>query len=72
MKNPQLFVPLVFVLGAAMHPVVIASDPATSVQSHPMIGEQAPAFELEEVDGGSTSLEGLRGRWVVIHFGTSW
>ena len=49
-----------------------AADPATIVQSHPMIGEQAPVFELEEVGGGSVALEVLRGKYVVIHFGASW
>lgn len=42
------------------------------VSTHPMIGEVAPAFDLEEVAGGRLSLESLEGRYVVVHFGASW
>lgn len=45
---------------------------ASEIASHPMIGEPAPAFELAEVGGDSLDLAGFRGRFVVIHFGTSW
>jgi peroxiredoxin len=37
-----------------------------------MIGEKAPEFALEEVEGGTVGLADLRGRYVVIHFGASW
>jgi cytochrome c biogenesis protein CcmG/thiol:disulfide interchange protein DsbE len=42
------------------------------VASHPMIGDGAPAFDLEEVGGGTLSLESMKGRFVVLHFGASW
>lgn len=46
--------------------------PDVTLADHPMIGELAPAFDLVGVDGERLSLESLRGRFVVIHFGTSW
>jgi hypothetical protein len=49
-----------------------AQESPSGLSSHPMIGEKAPVFDLEKVGGGSLDLEGLRGRYVVIHFGTSW
>jgi cytochrome oxidase Cu insertion factor (SCO1/SenC/PrrC family) len=42
------------------------------VSSHPMIGEAAPAFDLAEVGGEILSLESLKGKYVVLHFGASW
>jgi len=38
----------------------------------PMIGEAAPAFTLENLQGEKLSLADLRGKFVVIHFATSW
>ena len=43
----------------------------TTELTQPMIGE-APSFALEGIDGSQYSLAGLRGNFVVIHFGTSW
>jgi hypothetical protein len=40
--------------------------------AQPRLGEDAPAFDLRDVRGGRLSLRGLRGRFVVLHFGTSW
>jgi len=37
-----------------------------------MIGEEAPAFVLEEVGGDTLSLDSLKGRYVILHFGASW
>ena len=36
------------------------------------IGEAAPAFSLETLQGEKLALEDLRGKFVVIHFATSW
>lgn len=44
----------------------------STVPDHPMLGEPAPAFRLADVRGDTLSLADLRGRYVVIHFGTSW
>ncbi len=38
----------------------------------PMIGEAAPAFDLPATDGQRMALEALRGKFAVVHFGTSW
>jgi hypothetical protein len=42
------------------------------VESHPWIGEMAPAFELAGIEGDTLSLAKLKGKLVVIHFGASW
>jgi cytochrome oxidase Cu insertion factor (SCO1/SenC/PrrC family) len=44
----------------------------TNVSEHPMIGEAAPPFDLSTVGGDRLSLADLKGKFVVIHFGTSW
>ena len=36
------------------------------------LGRQAPAFDLEALDGSSVSLASLRGKVVVLHFGAHW
>jgi peroxiredoxin len=41
-------------------------------QQQPMIGQIAPAFTLTSLDGKSYSLEQLRGKYVVMHFATTW
>ncbi len=40
--------------------------------AHPMVGDPAPAFELKDPKGRTFSLAEQRGKFVVIHFGTSW
>ncbi len=32
------------------------------------VGDQAPAFELQDQDGAAHSLEDYRGRWLVLYF----
>ena len=45
-----------------------AADPAAA-----LVGRPAPPFRLTDVLSGKTyALEDLRGRTVVLHFGTSW
>ena len=44
----------------------------TNVSEHPMIGEAAPPIELSTVGGYTLSLADFKGKYVVIHFGTSW
>ncbi|MCU7550488.1 TlpA family protein disulfide reductase [Chitinophagaceae bacterium LB-8] len=41
-------------------------------QEQPMIGQIAPAFTLTGLDGKTYSLEQLKGKYVVIHFATTW
>lgn len=38
----------------------------------PMIGDPAPSFRLKDVKGKTHALDRQRGKFVVIHFGTSW
>jgi cytochrome oxidase Cu insertion factor (SCO1/SenC/PrrC family) len=47
-----------------------AADSPTA--GHPMLGEKAPAFELESVAGEMKSLGDFRGKYLVVHFGASW
>ena len=62
-------------LGAVVFAVVLASrfgsDPGL-VES-PLLGEEAPHFDLAPLEGGSTvALEDLRGKVVVVNFFASW
>jgi cytochrome oxidase Cu insertion factor (SCO1/SenC/PrrC family) len=43
-------------------------------EEHPQfkIGEAAPAFNLESLQGERVALADLLGKFVVIHFATSW
>jgi cytochrome oxidase Cu insertion factor (SCO1/SenC/PrrC family) len=45
---------------------------AAGQMKQPMLGEPAPGFELEAVNGDPVSLESLRGKLVVIHIAASW
>lgn len=52
------------------------SEPSLT-EGHPWIGQAAPLFSLERYAGETetgdvVSLRDLRGRFVVIHFATSW
>jgi peroxiredoxin Q/BCP len=51
------------VLGAALSLALpaLAGDP-------PAAGDKAPAFSLPSQEGSTVSLEGLRGKWVVLYF----
>jgi len=62
---------LVAIVESTRPDIVVASaeDPAP-VQ--PLLGEEAPGFDLRDVRGSRVSLRDLRGRFVVLHFGTSW
>lgn len=42
------------------------------VAGHPMIGEAAPPFDLQTISGERLSLEELKGKFLVVHFGASW
>ena len=53
----------------------LMSVPATGFAEElpqPKIGEAAPLFNLEDLQGDRISLADLRGKFVVIHFATSW
>ena len=38
----------------------------------PVLGFQAPAFELKSLEGRAISLVGLKGKYVVLHFAATW
>lgn len=38
----------------------------------PMVGEPAPAFELQGLDGKTYSLAAEEGKYTVLHFATTW
>ena len=72
-RNGKRALIMVFLgLVASAHLPAMAGDQDSKAASHPMIGEEAPTFDLEEVSGGTLSLESLKGRFVVLHFGASW
>ena len=51
----------------------IKRDPDPSLQRSPLVGRPAPPFNLMPVGGGpAVSLEGLRGRPVVVNFWATW
>lgn len=42
------------------------------IDGQPWIGEPAPDFSLETLDGKRMSLQDYRGSYLVLHFATSW
>lgn len=40
--------------------------------NQPWIGKPAPAFNLSTLDGRRLALSDLKGKFVVLHFGTGW
>jgi peroxiredoxin len=59
-KNVGLFIATIFSMAAS------AQD------AQPMIGDNGPAFELRALNGEMYSLEKFKGKYVVIHFATTW
>ena len=45
---------------------------AAGAATDPVVGSTAPPFTLTSLDGEVVSLEDLRGKTVVLHFGTGW
>ena len=43
-----------------------------ATEDQPMIGEDAPTFELPSLSGKTVSLEDYRGETLVLHFGAGW
>jgi len=41
-------------------------------QGQPMIGDPAPEFTLTGIDGKTYALADYLGKFLAIHFGTSW
>ena len=60
-----------FILGLAL--ALSASGAAAADPAAAMLGRPAPSFRLTDALSGKTvSLEDMRGRTVVLHFGASW
>jgi peroxiredoxin len=45
---------------------------AGAQEIQPMIGLPAPSFTLKDLDGKMYSLEQFKGKYIVIHFATTW
>ena len=45
---------------------------ARSQELQPMLGQAAPLFTLNDLNGKMYSLEQLKGKYIVIHFATTW
>jgi cytochrome c biogenesis protein CcmG/thiol:disulfide interchange protein DsbE len=67
--NKRLIAILVVILTAGL---LITGCTANSESSIATVGEAAPNFELQNLDGQSISLSGLRGKPVLINFWASW
>jgi cytochrome c biogenesis protein CcmG/thiol:disulfide interchange protein DsbE len=63
----------VAVVLAALVALLATRDPSGErAHQSPLFGRLAPPTEGRTLDGGSVSLEDLRGRWVVVNFFASW
>lgn len=58
--------------GMAAAIVGTALSLAAGELKQPMLGEPAPPFRLRGLDGKTLALGGLRGKFVVLHFGAGW
>lgn len=60
---PKLIISLLLLFSATI---------ISAQEEQPMIDQPAPLFQLKALDGKTYSLEQLKGRYVVIHFATTW
>ncbi|HSM12507.1 MAG TPA: TlpA disulfide reductase family protein [Thermoanaerobaculia bacterium] len=52
--------------------ILLTTVAAASAAEQPMLGEPAPGFRLETLEGTTFDLAETRGEIVVVHFATSW
>lgn len=52
--------------------LMLSGAQSAPAMEHPMIGEEAPAYDLPTLEGGNLSSADLRGKYVVLHFGAGW
>lgn len=57
---------------AVLFVVACGNSDADLTAGHPRIGTPAPAIDLPDTIGGRVNLESYRGKYLVVHFGTSW
>jgi len=58
--------------GLTMMAVLSVGGPAPVEAAEPTVGEMAPEFALESLDGEAVRLSDSRGKIVVLHFGAGW
>ncbi len=59
-------------LVAALAFISTALTLGAAEKKQPMVGEPAPAFRLQTLEGKTLALADQRGKFVVLHFGTGW
>ncbi len=67
MKRKLKTRPRLFALAAAFLAGAVLAE-----ANQPWIGNPAPSFSLSTLDGKKLSLSDLKGKLVVLHFGTGW
>ena len=60
---------MLFALATMLAQPVPAAEPAGLLQ---LDGRPAPALKLNDMDGKTTDLAQLKGRWVLVHFWAGW
>jgi cytochrome c biogenesis protein CcmG/thiol:disulfide interchange protein DsbE len=63
--------PAAAVLAAVLLAAMLLPAPGEAAPP-PLLDQPAPAFRLRGIDGSTLSLENLRGKFIVLHFGASW
>lgn len=57
---------------ALLFVVACGGGEADLAAGHPRVGTPAPAIDLPDTNGGRVTLDSYRGKYLVVHFGTSW
>jgi hypothetical protein len=52
--------------------LLLVAAAGLSAQDGPIVGNTAPGFSLPAIGGEAVSLEDLRGRIIILHFGAGW
>ncbi|TSA83820.1 TlpA family protein disulfide reductase [Deinococcus detaillensis] len=63
---------IAFALVAALGVALLRPKDASSGVGDPLLGKAAPTFVLKTLDGGTVSLEQLKGKPLVLNFWASW
>lgn len=68
--QPRMNILLAVLLYLLAWPAFPAEQPLTGIMQ--LDGQDAPALELQNLDGDSWDIQQARGRWVFVHFWASW